>query len=144
MLYTGADTHILDTTSEPCAKLTCNKGILGEILKVSSAKRITLNIHRRAENEVYAVMTAFLTHSLTHFIEQILVPGVTAGAGRRETGRGLCLTESRRLIIHLLLTKTVRSVGKHYRGETYPAYLIGKPGFVSREKANLLFYCELG
>ena len=89
-------------------------------------------------------MTAFLTHSLTHLIEQILVPGVSAGAGRWEAGGGLCLTESCRLIIHLLLTKAVRAVGKHYRRETYPAYLIGKPGFVSREKANLLFYCELG
>ena len=73
--------HTIDISS---SDFTCQQGIFGIILEVTSAEGIAMEVHAWAEDDVAAVFLGLITDSLTDFPDKFCVPsgGQTAADGK--------------------------------------------------------------
>ncbi len=78
----GADAALLFHTDGVCScAFTCNKGILGIVLKVSSAKRISVNVHARCQPQGNAKLNHFLTDDGAGLLDGLHIPALRQMGG---------------------------------------------------------------
>ena len=99
----------LDTVDIGGSHLTREDRILGEILEVTAAERVAVDVHTRGKEDVHTILVDFFTHRLGYVRDEVDVPGAGKKGTHRETGR----------IIGVLVvlagrgdTKTSRAVGE--------------------------------
>ena len=73
--------------------------ILGEILEVTSAQRVAVDVHARGEEDVHAIFKHFVTHGFRHLLHHFRIPGARKEGSHRETGAvvGVAVTLAGRL-----------------------------------------------
>ena len=98
MLRTGRYSLRLYTFHIICSHASCQKGIFGKVFKISSAERISLEIHSRSKDHIRTVEHHFLSHKLIEFFHQVIIPctGQT-GTDRNKRCRS-CQADSRRSV----------------------------------------------
>ena len=83
------DTHVvaLYTIDIGSSHLTGEDRILGEVLEVTAAERVTMDVHTRGEEDVHTILVDFFTHGLGHLLDEVDIPGAGEEGSHRETGR---------------------------------------------------------
>ncbi len=99
MLDGSAHAVALDTPDIGRSHLAGEERVLGEILEVTSAERVAVDVHTRGEENVHAVFKHFVTHRLGHVLHEGDVPGTGEQGSHRETGAvvGVAVTLTGRL-----------------------------------------------
>ena len=137
VLEGSADVFLLYAVHPRCAHTSCKEGIFGEVFKVSSAKRTSLDIYARAEDGGNAERLRLDCDCLAHFFNEVNVPTRRrrdcAGEASRRFGRlhnvdafaNFFTSESARAVAHAhgrnvdsvafyRLREPVRRAGKHF------------------------------
>ena len=98
---------------DPCGGHFARKQrIFREILKVSAAKRIALDVVARAEQNRYTFGIAFFTQRNTHAFDQFRIPRTGRSGSGREANCGDALQHIRAAFFFgFLFAQTVRAVG---------------------------------
>ena len=76
----------LDTLGVSSGTKSCNQRIFRIILKVSSAQRISVNIHSGCEPEIYTEFLHLFTYKTAELLDKIEVPGLCQSRSRRDHG----------------------------------------------------------
>ena len=117
MLDGNAHAVALDTPYIGGAHLAGQEGILGEILEVTAAERVAVQVLTGSQENVGAVFLHLFTHGGGEFLHQVGVEGGSQHGTYRETGavESLVRTGTGRVD-----TQTGRAVGQHGVGDTQP------------------------
>ena len=110
MLCTCRSSCALYAANKCCCHFSGKIGILGKILEVTSAKRISLNIQSRSKKNIYILFHRFLTKCNTNSLLQFFIPAVCHSSCCREAGCRYCRINSQMISCASLLTHTVWSV----------------------------------
>ena len=136
----------LNTSYISRSHLTCKQRIFGEILEVSAATRVALDVHAGSEKNVDMLVDCFLTEHLAHFLTQLVVPAVSHRSGGRETSCGNGCVKSEVIGSGSLFTYAVRSVRKEH-GRDLDVVSVdanGLPEVLTGRKSDLFFQCKFG
>ena len=89
----------LDASDVGRGHLAGEERILGEILEVTSAQRVAVDVHTRGEEDVHAVFQDFVAHGFRHLLHHFRIPGARKEGSHRETGAvvGVAVTLTGRL-----------------------------------------------
>ena len=81
-------THVvaLDAPDVCGGHVTGEDGILGEILEITSAQRVAVDVDTGGKDDVDAVFKNFVAHCRGHLLHQVHVPGGGDKRADRETG----------------------------------------------------------
>ena len=90
-------------------------GILGEILKVTSAERASLDIDRGAQDHGEVLCLALVADGLAHLSDELFVKTCRRRAGCGEADRNDAVVDSKMIAAFCLLAQSVRAVGHHHR-----------------------------
>ena len=82
----GADVVFLDAADVGGSHLAGEERVFGEILEVSAAQRVAVDVHARGEEHVHAVFVDFIAHRGRHFFHEGGVPRAGEQGPYRETG----------------------------------------------------------
>ena len=107
MLYRSTDMLGLDTFYHCCAHFSGNKRILGIVLEISSAQRISVNIYRRSQPYGDIVFFHFFCTSLSDLLYKCRIPGACKKGRARPCS---CVDDA-----VAADTKSGRSVSSHNR-----------------------------
>ena len=77
---------LLDTAGVGGGHLTGNDGVFGEILEVTAAERIAVQVHARSQQDVGPVFLDLVAHGGGEFLYQVGVEGRCQHGAHRETG----------------------------------------------------------
>ena len=86
MLCTGCCTSALYTADEGCCHFSGKVRILGKILEITSAERISLNVQSWSKKNVYPFFHGLFAKGNSHFLFQFLIPAVCHCSSCGETG----------------------------------------------------------
>ena len=82
----GTDIVLLDTADIGGGRLAGHERILGIIFEVTAVQRMTVNVQRRGEEHVGAVLVDFFTDGLADILDEFLVPSGSEEGSDREVG----------------------------------------------------------
>ena len=87
VLDAGSDSGMgLDSSGIGCCTQTCHKWILGIVLEVSSAERISVNVHARCQPYGNVEFFHLFSDDITAFLDQIHVPRLCKKRCYRDCG----------------------------------------------------------
>ena len=90
----SASRYFLHTQCHGCSHHTCQQRILGIIFKVSSAQRISVNVHTRCQPEGDTEQFHLVADHLTKFTNKIQIPGLCQKSSYRNCGTVLIIRSS--------------------------------------------------
>lgn len=85
VLGAGPETLALNTVDDGARQLSRQQRVLAEALKVSSRARVAVDVDRRAQDDLRALLTALVSEALTQTAEKLGVPGRSEAGCVRET-----------------------------------------------------------
>ena len=126
----GAHPIGLDTAHVGGGHLAGEDRILGEVLEVTAAQRVAVDVHARGEENVHAILEDLVAHRLGHVLHEGDIPGAGEQGAHREAGAiiGVAVTLTGRLD-----AQAGRAVGEDGAGD---AQALDRTG-VTRRAGNL-------
>ena len=124
-------------------QLAREQRIFGEVLKVSSAARIALEVHARREHHADAVCARLLADCRADLFQKRRIPAAAGQRGGGEAGRGHRAVQTELIARALLLADTVGTVGERHVPDPQPLHALGLPEVPPREQVALLLERKL-
>ena len=119
MLRGRDDARRLDATDRRCGHAARDDRILGVVLEAAAAERVAVDVERRREQHVDAVVARLRTHRGTDALDERRIPG-RGEQGRDREGRGM---EAARLAFAPRADAQARgTVGEHDRRDAEPRH----------------------
>ncbi len=144
VLHAGTHALTLHAVDQGGGQLSAEQRVLGEVLEVPPAQRVTLDVHARAEQHGHPFGDAFLTQGHPDLPQQLPVPGARQGRCGGKAGGRHAGIEARVIGLGILLAQTVGAVGHHHRGQPQPRHRLQMPEVPARAEPGLLFQGHLG
>ena len=105
----------LNTLNEARGHLSSQDGILGKVLKVSTAKWVSFDVDARAQQNRHVFFYTLFPQRDPDLMHQLDVPGTRERRRGRETGSRNARIKTNMISLTILFAKTVRAIGDHNR-----------------------------
>ncbi len=145
MLQRCADPLTLNAHDELLRHFSREIGVFGVVVVVASAKRGTLDVDARSEQDADFFLTAFFAEGDSHLVDEFAVPGRCLDDGRRETGGWDAVTHPGEVgCFARLLLHAVRSIGHQNGRNAQPFDGLGLPHVQPGDERCFFFKLKLG
>ena len=139
VLQAGADTLRLHPTGHGCGETPRHHGILGEVLEVASAGRMTLDVQARSEEHPDALCPRLATQRRADLLDQRRVPGGAETRRGRKAGRRQRVAQTEMIGAVGLSTDSVGPVRQDERPDADLGHLDGRPEVPPGQHLDLAF-----
>ena len=112
VLGAGGEALVLDAAHIACGHLSCEIGILGDVLEVASAERVALDAEAGAQDDVVVHGRRLLGERHADLLGELGLPGVGDGHGRGEAGCGKRAADTQMVGTLALDAQAVGAIGE--------------------------------
>ena len=142
VLGAGVHAAALNAPDVSCRHLPGQDRVLGEVLKIPSAKRISLHVEAGAQEDIHLLRQGFLPEGAADLLAELRIPAVCNRGGRRETGGGKGGVEPEVIPRALLPAQAVGAVGEGDRRNAKPRNIPGFPLTFAAQQRCLFQQCQ--